>query len=227
MATVLFVVTGASTWTLTDGTPHPTGYWAEELLQPYRALTSAGHTVVVATPAGVVPTVDQASLAPEYTGGADVRAELDGIEALRRPLALSDVDLDSYDAVYYPGGHGPMQDLVTDPDSGALLAAALDSGRPLAVVCHGSVALLAAHRPDGTWAFAGRRITGFSDEEERQGGLAAKAPFLAESRLREAGAVVEVGDAWSDHVVVDGNLITGQNPQSSATVGQLLVDALR
>jgi putative intracellular protease/amidase len=227
MARVLFVVTGATTWTLTDGTQHPTGYWAEELLQPYRALTAAGHTVVVATPGGVRPTVDEASLAPDYTGGVDVRPELDGIEALRHPLALTDVDLESYDAVYYPGGHGPMQDLVADAVSGALLTAALDSGRPLAVVCHGSVALLAARRPDGGWAFEGRRVTGFSDEEERQGGLAPKAPFLAESRLREAGAVVEVGDPWSDHVVVDGNLITGQNPQSSATVGRLLVDALR
>jgi putative intracellular protease/amidase len=226
MATVLFVVTGASTWTLTDGTAHPTGYWAEELLQPYRALTAAGHTVVVATPGGVVPPVDAASLAPEYTGGVDVVVELDAIEALQRPLVLADVEVDDYDAVYYPGGHGPMQDLVTDADSGALLVAALDSGRPLAVVCHGSIALLAARRTDGSWAFAGRRVTGFTDEEERQGGLAANAPFLAETRLREAGAAVENGEPWSDHVVVDGNLITGQNPQSSATVGQLLVEAL-
>ncbi|GAB4002757.1 type 1 glutamine amidotransferase domain-containing protein [Nocardioides ultimimeridianus] len=226
MAKILFVVTGASTWTLANGTAHPTGFWAEELLEPYRALTAAGHTVDIATPGGVVPTVDRASLTPEYTGGADVTAELDAIDALRHPIALTDVDLEAYAAVYYPGGHGPMEDLVDDRDSGALLVAALDSGRPLAVVCHGSVALLAADRTDGTWAFAGKRITGFTDEEERQGGLAANAPFLAESRLREAGAVVEVGAPWSDHVVVDGNLITGQNPQSSASVGKLLVDAL-
>ena len=226
MTTVLFAITGARTWTLNDGTDHPTGYWAEEVLAPYRALIAAGHDVVVATPGGVVPVADEASLAPDATGGADLRAELDAIDALAHPIDLAGVDAASFGAVYYPGGHGPMQDLAVDPASGQVLISALDAGLPLAVVCHGAAALLAADRADGSWAFAGRRLTGFSDEEERQAGLADKAPFLLETSLRERGADIQVGDAWSDHVVVDGNLISGQNPQSSATIGKLLVDAL-
>lgn len=226
MSTVLFVVTGASSWTLADQTQHPTGFWAEELLEPYRALTGAGHTVVIATPDGVVPRVDEASLAPDYTSGRDVRPELAAIDALRHPVRLEDIDSSAYAAVYYPGGHGPMEDLAHDATSGRILVEVLDSGRPVAVVRHGAAALLAARRDDGSWAFTGRRLTGFSDEEERQGGLAAKAPFLLESRLRETGATVEIGAPWSDFVVVDSNLISGQNPQSSASVGEVLAKAL-
>src|SRR6478735_10599494 len=109
MTKVLFVVTGADHWTLSDGTKHPTGFWAEELVAPYRAFTDAGHEVVVATPGGVVPVVDQGSLAPDVNGGQEgadaVAAGLEAFEELRRPVALEDVDLDAYDAVFYPGGH--------------------------------------------------------------------------------------------------------------------------
>jgi putative intracellular protease/amidase len=226
MSTVLFVVTGASTWTLSDGTEHPTGYWAEELLTPYRALTGAGHRVVFATPGGVAPTVDEASLAPEATGGEDLRPQLAAIPGLAAPQDVAVVDLTAYDAVYYPGGHGPMQDLAADAASGRLLVAALDSGMPLGIVCHGAAALLAAVRQDGTSAVVGRRLTGFSDAEERQAGLADVAPFLVEQRLRELGADVVVAEPWSDHHVVDGNLVSGQNPQSSASVANVLVDLL-
>lgn len=226
MSTVLFVITGAQSWTLSDGSAHPTGYWAEEVLAPYRALTAAGHTVVVATPGAVVPVADEVSLKPENNDGADVRAELEGIDALKAPLDLHAIDGADYDAVYYPGGHGPMEDLAVDEVSGRLAAATLESGRPLAVVCHGVAALLAAGPETGTSLFAGRRVTAFSDAEEQQSGLAEKAPFLLESRLREEGLRVEVGEPWSDFTIVDGNLISGQNPQSSATVGGLLVDAL-
>lgn len=116
MSSVLFVVTGARTWTLADGTAHPTGYWAEELLVPYAALTAAGHEVHVATPGGVAPVADPASLSD---GDAD---EISRIAALSSPLVLADVDAASFDAVYYPGGHGPMEDLAVDPDSAALIA---------------------------------------------------------------------------------------------------------
>jgi putative intracellular protease/amidase len=226
MSTVLFVVTGATTWTLSDGTQHPTGYWAEELLTPYSMLTAAGHDVVVATPGGVVPTVDAASLAPAYSGGEDLAAVIAGIDALRHPLTLDGIDLVDYDAVFYPGGHGPMQDLASDPVSGRLLVAALDAHKPLAVVCHGAAALLAATRDDGRSAIVGRHVTGFSDLEETQGGLASAAPFLVESSLRSLGADVRVGEPWVAYVVVDGALISGQNPQSSASVAAALLAQL-
>ncbi|MBO0979663.1 type 1 glutamine amidotransferase domain-containing protein [Microbacterium sp. SD291] len=220
MATVLFVVTGARTWTLGDGTAHPTGYWAEELLTPHRLLTDAGHDVAFTTPGGVAPVVDAGSLGE---GDAEAIAALEG---LATPLALAGIDPAEYDAVYYPGGHGPMQDLATDADSAALITATVAAGRPLAAVCHGLAALLPARAATGEPVVAGRRITGFSDEEERIGGLADRAPFLLESSLRELGADVVVSEPWSDHTVVDGLLITGQNPQSSASAARALVAAL-
>lgn len=220
MSSVLFVVTGARTWILSDGTEHPTGYWAEELLTPYRLLTEAGHDVAFATPGGVVPVADASSLG---AGDAAAIAEIAGLAA---PLTLADVDAEAYAAVYYPGGHGPMQDLAVDPNSAALIAATIAGGRALAAVCHGLAALLPARTAAGEPIAAGRRITGFSDEEERIGGLADRAPFLLEESLRSLGADVEVSAPWSDHTLVDGLLITGQNPQSSASAAAALVAAL-
>ncbi|KJL48744.1 Molecular chaperone Hsp31 and glyoxalase 3 [Microbacterium hydrocarbonoxydans] len=220
MSHVLFVVTAARTWTLADGTAHPTGYWAEELLAPYELLTAAGHDVSFATPGGIAPVADAGSL---RDGDADAIAAIDGLAS---PLVLAAVDPAAYDAVYYPGGHGPMQDLATDTDSAALITATIAGGRPLAAVCHGLAALLPARDAEGRPVVAGRTITGFSDEEERIGGLADRAPFLLESSLRELGADIAVAEPWSDHVVVDGQLITGQNPQSSASAAAALVAAL-
>ena len=154
MSTILFVVTGADTWTQADGTAHPTGFWAEEAVAPYEAFRAAGHEVVVATPGGVVPTVDRASLAAEVNGGQEnadrVAKALDSFTELRRPVRLEDVRLDDYAAVFYPGGHGPMEDLAVNADSGRLLARALESGRPLGVVCHGPAALVDVRLRDGT-----------------------------------------------------------------------------
>ncbi|MFF3397566.1 type 1 glutamine amidotransferase domain-containing protein [Streptomyces sp. NPDC002659] len=230
MAKILFVLTGADHWTLADGTRHPSGYWAEEAVAPYRALTAAGHEVTVATPGGVVPTVDAGSLAPEVNGGpegaAAVTAALAEMSALERPMKLDEVDLADYAAVFYPGGHGPMEDLAVDADSGALLTAALDSGKPIGVVCHGPAALLAARREDGTSPFAGYRLTGFTNAEETQAGLADKAKWLLQDRLVEIGADFQEGEPWAPHVVTDRNLITGQNPSSSAPLAVELLKAV-
>ena len=134
MAKVLFIVSGATYWVLKDGTRYATGYWAEEFANPYKIVTDAGHDVVVATPNGVTPNVDMMSLRPEMAGGAEGALELEAIirsaEEMRRPLKLSDVRLEDYDAVYLPGGHGPMADLAFDADAGRLLTAQLESGRP-------------------------------------------------------------------------------------------------
>ncbi|MFE2011514.1 type 1 glutamine amidotransferase domain-containing protein [Streptomyces sp. NPDC059491] len=230
MAKILFVMTGADHWTLADGTEHPTGFWAEEAVAPYEALTAAGHGIVVATPGGVVPTVDRGSLAPEANGGQagadEVAAALGRIDELKNPVRLEDVRLDDYDAVFYPGGHGPMEDLAVNETSGRLLADALDSGKPLAVVCHGPAALLAATREDGSNAFAGYRVAAFTNAEETQAGFADKAKWLLESRLVEAGVDVQVGEPWVPNVVVDRNLFTGQNPASSAPLAAEVVKKL-
>ncbi|WP_406196222.1 type 1 glutamine amidotransferase domain-containing protein [Kitasatospora sp. NBC_01560] len=230
MSKILFVVTGATTWTLADGTEHPTGYWAEEAVAPYEAFRAAGHDVTVATPGGVIPTVDQGSLAPEVNGGPEgaerIVAGLKAFTELTHPVELAGVDLADYDAVFYPGGHGPMEDLAVDAVSGRLLVETLDSGKPLAVVCHGPAALLAATREDGSNAFAGYRLTGFTDAEERQAGLADKAKWLLQSRLVEAGADFREGEPWAPHVEVDRNLVTGQNPASSVPLAAELLRRL-
>ncbi|WP_354637807.1 type 1 glutamine amidotransferase domain-containing protein [Kitasatospora camelliae] len=230
MSKILFVLTGATHWTLTDGTRHPTGFWAEEAVTPYEALKAAGHEITVATPGGVVPTPDAGSLAPEMNGGPDgaarVAAGLEAFTELRSPIPLGEVKLDAYDAVFYPGGHGPMEDLAVDAESGRLLVDALASGKPLAVVCHGPAALLAATGPDGRNAFAGYRLTGFTTAEETQAGLADRAPWLLQDRLVAAGVDFREGEPWAPHVEVDRNLITGQNPASSGPLADELLKHL-
>ena len=230
MSKILFVLTGADHLTLADGTQHPTGYWAEEAVTPYEAFKAAGHEVVVATPGGVVPPVDRGSLAADYNGGQENADRVAGVLAsspeFRHPVKLTEVDLADYAAVYYPGGHGPMEDLAVDADSGRLLTLALTSGKPLGVVCHGPAALLPAVREDGTNAFAGRRLTGFTNTEETQSGLADKVKWLLQDRLVELGADFVEGEPWTPHIVVDGNLVTGQNPTSSAPVADELLKKL-
>ncbi|MFB8247125.1 type 1 glutamine amidotransferase domain-containing protein [Streptomyces sp. NPDC055952] len=230
MSKILFVVTGADTLTLADGTAHPTGFWAEEFVAPYEAFRAAGHEIVVATPGGVVPPVDRASLAPESNGGQEnadrITAALDASAELRHPVRLEDVRLEEYAAVFYPGGHGPMEDLAVNSDSGRLLARALESGLPLGVVCHGPAALLAAVGPDGKNVFAGREVAAFTNAEEIQGGLADRVLWLLQDRLTQAGLVVRAGEPWAPQVVTDGNLVTGQNPASSAPLAQELLKRL-
>lgn len=230
MSKILFVVTGADQWTLADGSKHPTGFWAEEAVAPYKAFKAAGHEIVVATPGGVVPAVDRGSLAPEANGGQEaadeVAAALDGFTELKHPVKLAEVDLADYAAVFYPGGHGPMEDLAVDADSGRLLVTALEIGMPLGVVCHAPAAMLAATRDDGTNAFAGYSLTGFTNAEETQAGLADKAKWLLQDRLVEAGADFQEGEPWAPKVVVDRNLVTGQNPASSAPLAAELLKKL-
>ncbi|MFC9497422.1 type 1 glutamine amidotransferase domain-containing protein [Streptomyces sp. NBC_01474] len=230
MSKILFVVTGATHWTLADGTLHPTGFWAEEAVAPYEAFKAAGHDIVVATPGGVVPTVDKGSLAPEFNGGqagADqVTAALASFGELQHPVKLEDVNLDDYAAVFYPGGHGPMEDLSADADSGRLLTLALETGKPLGIVCHAPAAMLAAIKGDGTNAFAGYKVTGFTNTEETQAGFADKAKWLLQDRLVNAGVDFQEGEPWAPKTVVDRNLVTGQNPSSSAPLAAELLKKL-
>lgn len=230
MARVLMIVSAADSLTMRDGTEHPTGFWAEELVVAHRVLREAGHDVDVATPGGRRPTVDRASLEPDVAGGAeraqqfrDYLAELDA--ELSAPLVLSELDAADYDALVLPGGHGPMADLAHDPSLGRLLAAADRAGTLIAPFCHGPAGLLAA-QDDGAFLFATRRMTVFSNEEELGGGTGENTPWFVETVLREKGAVVETGPAWTPHVIRDANLVTGQNPQSSQAVAEVVAEAL-
>lgn len=231
MTSVLFVVSAADGWTQKDGSVHPTGYWAEELAVPHRLFSNAGWDITVATPNAVAPTLDEMSLGEGAGDPAelqDIRSYLESIkDELDNPKALADVNEEDYDVVFYPGGHGPMEDLAVDAASGALLKRRLASGAPLALLCHAPAALLAAKNDDGTNAFAGKNVTGFSNAGEESTGLAENAKWLLEDELVDAG--VKYGKAaedWSSHVVVDGNLYTGQNPQSSADLAKRILEDL-
>jgi putative intracellular protease/amidase len=231
MANILMVVSAADSLTMKDGSEHPTGYWAEELVVSHQTLTEAGNTVHIATPGGKKPTVDQVSLAAESAGGEDraqgFRDYLEKIDGeLAHPLVLADVDIAAYDAVVMPGGHGPMADLYKDADLGRLLVAANRDGKVIAPFCHGPAGLLSATDDDGTFAFEGRRLTVFTNEEEQGGGTGENTPWLVEDALKEKGAVIENAAAWSSNVVRDDNLITGQNPQSSEAVAKEVLAAL-
>ena len=231
MAKVLFVVSGATYWVLKDDTRYATGYWAEEFAAPYKAITEAGHQVVVATPNGVTPNVDMMSLRPSMAGGEQGALELEEIirsaEVMRRPLQLSDVRLEDYDAVYLPGGHGPMSDLWLDADVGRILTAQLASGKPLAIVCHGPASILST-RIHGRSPFTGYRMTCFTDEEEEAVGLASRAPWLLESELQDKiGVEFSRGEIWKPYMVEDRTLITGQNPASAAVLAERLLVLLK
>jgi putative intracellular protease/amidase len=231
MPSLLVALSGADHWTLKDGTRHPTGFWAEEFVNPIGVFRAAGQDVTLATPGGVRPTVDQRSLDPAMTGGeqetARLRQELDSYsKLLAAPTALEQVTPEDYDGVFVPGGHGPMEDLAVSSDMARIVLAMLDSGRLVSAVCHGPAGLLPAQRPDGTWALAGRTISCFTDEEEEQAGLADKAPWLLEDRIRQLGGQVQKGPAWQPFSVVDGNLVTGQNPASSTETAHKVVTSL-
>jgi putative intracellular protease/amidase len=233
MASALLVLTSSTVWTMKDGTPHPTGFWAREFLEAHQVFTDAGLEVDVATPRGAAATVDELSYALGYNDGADdvarQRAVIAGMQQLLHdPLVLEDVVPGRHDVVFLVGGHGPMQDLAVHPTLGALLAANLDDpGKAVGGVCHGPAGFLSAHRADGSWLFRGRTLTAFTNEEETAATFAGNAPWLLEDRLRLAGAVFEAAPPWTTHVVVDGNLVTGQQNVSSGAAASAIVDRLQ
>ncbi|MFG2120419.1 type 1 glutamine amidotransferase domain-containing protein [Streptomyces sp. NPDC048710] len=228
MTAVLFVVSAADHWTLNDGTKHPSGFWGEELAMPHKIFSEAGWDITIATPGGKAPTLDRLSMS--RTAGLpsrlrEVARYLDSIQSrLNSPDALENIDPAQFDVVFYPGGHGPMEDLAYDPVSGALLTRVLRSGKPLALLCHAPAATLAAKNEDGTWPFAGYRMTGLSNTEEKLNSFGRKAPWFLEDRLREGGAdYLKARLPLLPFVVVDRNLYTGQNPTSSERLAKRLV----
>ncbi|SEL32054.1 type 1 glutamine amidotransferase domain-containing protein [Streptacidiphilus jiangxiensis] len=232
MTKVLMVVTAADHWTLRDGEEHPSGYWGEELAMPHKAFSEAGWDITLATPGGKIPTLDKLSMS--FTAGwpttlREVARYLDSIQPqLHTPQRLQEMHPDEYDLVFYPGGHGPMEDLAFDPVSGALLTHVLRSGRPLALLCHAPAAALAAKNEDGSWPFRGYRMTGLSNLEERLNSFGRKAAWLLEDRLREYGADYVKGHIpLRPFTVVDRNVYTGQNPASSQQLARRLMADMR
>jgi putative intracellular protease/amidase len=229
--TILFALTSSPVWTMKDGSPLPAGFWAEEVTDPYNILTEAGFAVRVATPGGRPAPLQEYSLDPSMTGSeersAALRAELERLApVLEHPVALSAVDPGIIDAIYIPGGTGPMEDLYADADLGRILVALAGRSASIAAACHGPVGLLSAHDTEGKWVFSGYHLTAYSNEEERQGGPGDAAPFTPEDRLTGEGAKYEAGAPWSQFVLVDRNLITGQNPGSAAEVARQLAAQL-
>lgn len=230
MSKILIVLSAADSWTRADGSKYPTGYWAEEFIVIHEKFIDAGHAVDIATPSGKKPTADTKSLQPEFAG-AEAGRFVKYLEALSMvldsPRDLADVDSADYDAVVIPGGHGPVEDLCNDTDMGRLLIEADKAGKLIGSVCHGPAALLSATAADGVWVFAGRQMTAFSDEEEVEFGTATNAPWLLATQLREYGARYVKGNVnWAPFVTRDGNLITGQNPASSAATADAVLQAL-
>jgi putative intracellular protease/amidase len=216
---VLFIVTSADS--LAPG--HPTGVWLEEYAIPYVALSEAGIAVTVASPKGGQGPIDPKT-APDAKDSARWEAALD---ALAETKTIADVAEKDFDAVFIPGGHGPMVDLATDPAVAGLIGDFARAGKIVAAVCHGPAALLQVVGPDGALFLKDRKVTGFTNGEETLVQLQAVVPFLLEDRLRGAGVKFEHALVpWAAHVVVDGALITGQNPASSEAIAKTLSEAL-
>ena len=204
-----------------------TGLWLEEFVAIYSRFRHAGITVTVATPRGGAVPIDPLSLKVPALSAEARRFIAYGDPALSRTVPLRLIGANDFDAVFYPGGHGPMWDLATDLVNARILGAFFACGKAVGAVCHGPAALLKARKRNGYPVIHQRRVTGFSDAEERQSGLTETVPFSLEERMKNAGGVYSHSEPWVRHVVVDGNLVTGQNPQSSADVAEAMLDLLK
>jgi putative intracellular protease/amidase len=202
---------------------HPTGLWLEEFAVPYMAATEAGIHVTVASPQGGAVPLD-----PKTEPNEKQQKEwAPALQALRSSLTLASVKDRTFDAVFIPGGHGPMVDLANDATLHTLVARHDAAGKVIAAVCHGPAALVHAQRSNGEPFFKGRRATGFTNTEERLAGLKDVVPFLLEDAMKEAGADFHSALLpMLSHVERDGNLLTGQNPNSSEAIAKLMVKAL-
>ena len=204
-----------------------TGFWLEELAAPYYRLKQAGATLTLASPKGGRPPLDPKSNEPGARTEDTRRFEADpeANAALDATVVLSTVDPGDYDAVFYPGGHGPLWDLAEDTDSIRIIQDTLESGKPVALVCHAPGVLRHVVNADGTPLVHGRQVTGFTDSEEEGVGLTKVVPFLVEQELKAKGGDYSKGPDWAPYVVRDGLLITGQNPASSAPAADVLAGA--
>lgn len=205
-----------------------TGFWLEEFAAPYYVLSDAGAKITLASPKGGQPPLDPTSDAPDaqtddtrrFKGDATARA------ALAATVKLASLDVDAFDAVFFPGGHGPLWDLAEDPASIHLLEYFAAGGRPIAAVCHAPAIFRHTKVANGKPLVSGRNVTGFANTEEAAAGLTDVVPFLVEDILVKNGGIYSKGADWASHVVVDGNLVTGQNPASSKEAAEALLTLL-
>jgi putative intracellular protease/amidase len=209
-------------------TGQPTGFWLEELAAPYYVFKGAGADVTLASPKGGHPPIDPKSDDPGSQTEAMTRFKNDPAAQalLANTEILRDMKADGFDAVFYPGGHGPMWDLVDDRNSIVLIEDFYNTGRPVAAVCHAPAVLLKVTH-QGQPLVRGKRVTGFTNTEEEAVQLTKVVPFLLEDELKRLGGRYEKNDDWADFTVVDGRLITGQNPSSSGSAAVNLLAVLR
>jgi putative intracellular protease/amidase len=210
-------------------TGRKTGFWLEEFAAPYYVFKDAGADVTLASPKGGQPPLDPKSDDPSAQTEATGRfkADPEAQRALANTVRLDQVSPETFDAVFYPGGHGPLWDLAEDRSSIGLIEKMYAAGRPVSAVCHAPGVLRHAKAPDGTPLVKDKTVAGFTNSEEDAVGLTGVVPFLVEDELKQNGGRFSRGADWLPHVVSDGNLITGQNPASSAAAAQAVVDALK
>ena len=222
---ILMVLTSHDTL---GNTGRKTGFWLEELAAPYYAFLDAKAEIVLASPRGGQPPLDPKSNEPSFQTDLTRRFEADTVATalLANTVRLDSVSEGDFDAVFYPGGHGPLWDLAEDPNSIQLIESFLAAGKPTALVCHAPGVLRHVKKPDGTPLVEGKNVTGFTNTEEEAVGLTHVVPFLVEDVLKANGGLYSKGDDWASYVVSDGLLITGQNPTSSSEAAKVLVEKL-
>ena len=210
-------------------TGEKTGFWLEEFATPYYVLKDAGAAITLASPKGGQPPRDPKSDLPENQTEATKRFRADKAAqaALANTKELADVSANDFDAVFYPGGHGPLWDLSDNATSIALIEAFVRADKPVAAVCHAPAAFVNVRGKDGKYLVRGKRVTGFTNAEEQAVGLTEVVPFLLEDRLKERGGVYSKGANWAPYAQVDGKLVTGQNPASSGPAAKALLNLLR
>jgi putative intracellular protease/amidase len=210
-------------------TGHKTGFWLEEFAAPYYAFKDAGAEIVLASPKGGQPPLDPRSDEPDSQTDATrrFRADAASTKALASTLKLADAAKGEYDAVFYPGGHGPLWDLAEDKDSIALVERTYAAGKPLGAVCHAPAVFRHTSGTDGQPLVKGKPVTGFSNSEEEAIGLTKIVPFLVEDMLKANGGHYSKKDNWQSYAITDGNLVTGQNPASSVAVAEAVLGLLR
>jgi len=206
-----------------------TGFWLEEFAAPYYVFKDAGAELVLASPKGGQPPLDPKSDDADAQTDDTRRFKKDkaALEALAHTTRLSEVSRDGFDAVFYPGGHGPLWDLAEDADSIKLVEGMAAAGKTVAAVCHAPAVFRHTQAPDGSPLVKGKKVTGFTNTEEEAVQLTKVVPFLVQDMLESNGGVYSKGDDWQSYVVTDGKLITGQNPASSAAAARAVLAQLK